>query len=64
MKMSQEENIGEKKRLKKEASLQLFVHFWIIIKIVICQNEELIKAGSRELKVFEEEMNKLQMKVS
>ena len=35
MKKSQEENIGEIKRLKKEASLQLFINFWIVIKIVI-----------------------------
>ena len=64
MKKSQEENLGEIKRLKKEASLQLFVNFWIIMKTVICQNEELIKGASRELKVFEEEINKLKMKVS
>ena len=63
MKKSQEENRGEIKRLKKEASVQLFVNFWIIMKTVICQNEELIKGASRELKVFEE-INKLKMKVS
>ena len=63
MKKSQKENLGVIKRLKKEASLQQFVNVWVFIKTVICPNEELIKGASRELKVFEEEINKLQMKV-